>query len=106
MKLADGVSFDPCDNTYCGKSGGSEPETQAVQAELVRLGKDLNAVVTVHAYGNMWMFPWGNTVNFEGNTCDLADDSADMVRHIHVLYHNSYCLFVQHCSCMRTSSVS
>lgn len=25
-----GVSFDSCENTYCGKSPGSEPEAKAV----------------------------------------------------------------------------
>jgi carboxypeptidase A2 len=75
----DGVSHVPCADTYCGESGGSEPETQAVQAELVRLGPSLAATVTIHSYGNMWMFPWGNTVNYEGSVCDLADDHDDMM---------------------------
>jgi carboxypeptidase A2 len=75
----DGVSFLPCDETYCGPSGGSEPETQAVSAELVRVGSTLGATVTLHAYGNMWMFPWGNTVNYDGRQCDLADDHADLM---------------------------
>jgi carboxypeptidase A2 len=75
----DGVSFDPCYETYCGASGGSEPETAAVSAELVRLGPTLAAAVTVHTYGNMWMFPWGNTVNYAGKNCDFAVDNADMM---------------------------
>lgn len=75
----DGVSHQPCSDTFCGESGGSEPETQAVSAELVRLGPTLGATVTIHSYGNMWMFPWGNTVNYAGNTCDLAADHNDMM---------------------------
>jgi carboxypeptidase A2 len=75
----DGVSFSPCSDLFCGTSGGSEPETQAVQDELVRLGPTLAATVTVHSYGNMWMFPWGNTVDFAGATCDLAADHGDMM---------------------------
>jgi carboxypeptidase A2 len=75
----DGVSHVPCADTYCGESGGSEPETQAVQAELVRLGPTLGATVTIHSYGNMWMFPWGNTVDYNGQTCDLAADHAEMM---------------------------
>jgi carboxypeptidase A2 len=75
----DGVSHLPCDETYCGPSGGSEPETQAVSAELVRVGPTLGATVTLHSYGNMWMFPWGNTVDYNGRTCDLADDNADLM---------------------------
>jgi hypothetical protein len=79
MYADDGVSFSPCAETFCGSSAGSEPETQAVQAELVRLGPTLAATVTVHSYGNMWMFPWGNTVNYAGRTCELAADHADLV---------------------------
>lgn len=69
----------PCGETYCGPRGGSELETQAVQTELVRLGPTLAALVTIHAYGNMWMFPWGNTVDFAGAVCERADDYDDVV---------------------------
>ncbi len=37
------------------------------------------AWVTLHAYGNMWMFPWGNTVNHDGNTCERTEDYGDLV---------------------------
>lgn len=76
----DGVSFEPCSETYCGPSGGSEPETQVVSAELVRLGPTLAASVTLHSYGYMWMFPWGNTVNYNGIQCDLAADHDELMR--------------------------
>jgi carboxypeptidase A2 len=76
----DGVSHAPCNDIFCGESGGSEPETQAVQNELVRLGPTLAASVTVHSYGNMWMFPWGNTVNFAGAVCERASDHAELMR--------------------------
>jgi carboxypeptidase A2 len=76
----EGVSHLPCQETFCGPSAGSEPETQAVQRELVRLGPSLLATVTVHSYGNMWMFPWGNTVNHAGSVCQRAADHADLMR--------------------------
>jgi len=76
----EGVSTNPCADTFCGPSGGSEPETRAVQSELVRLGPNVLAAVTVHSYGNMWMFPWGNTVNHAGQTCQRATDHADLMR--------------------------
>jgi carboxypeptidase A2 len=75
----EGVSHSPCSETFCGPSGGSEPETQAVSAELNRLGPSLQATVTVHAYGNMWMFPWGNTVNHAGSVCDRSDDHNELM---------------------------
>ena len=77
--LDDGVSHSPCAETFCGPSAGSELETQAVSAELNRVGSTLKASVTVHSYGNMWMHPWGNTVNYAGVRCDFAADDAEMV---------------------------
>jgi len=79
VSTADGVSFLPCSDLFCGPSGGSEPETVSVQNELIRLGPTLASTITVHSYGNMWMFPWGNTVNFAGAVCERADDHAELV---------------------------
>jgi len=77
---AEGVSHNPCGETYCGPSGASEPETQAVQAEIQRRASSLHTVTTVHSYGNMWMFPWGNTVNHQGRVCDRVSDHAELMR--------------------------
>lgn len=77
--LVEGVSILPCAETYCGPSGGSEPETQATQNEFLRLAPTLAAMITIHSYGNMWMFPWGNTINYEGNVCERSDDYDELV---------------------------
>ncbi|ELU10131.1 hypothetical protein CAPTEDRAFT_219486 [Capitella teleta] len=74
----EGVSSNPCSDIFCGTEGGSEPETQAVQNELQRLGGGIVAMVTMHSYGNMWMFPWGTTVGHRGRNCDRASDHEDM----------------------------
>jgi len=74
----EGVSNLPCSDLYCGASGGSELETQAVQNEGERLAGTLDAWITFHSYGNMWMHPWGNTINHAGQTCERADDHAEM----------------------------
>jgi carboxypeptidase A2 len=76
----DGVSHQPCSDIFCGASGGSEPETQAVQNQLNSLGANILAMVTVHSYGNMWMFPWGNTINHAGQTCQRAADHDELMR--------------------------
>jgi len=76
----DGASHIPCGETYCGPSAGSESETQAVSAELVRLGPTLAGMVTLHSYGNMWMFPFGNTVNYTGEVCERAADHDELMR--------------------------
>lgn len=77
-------SFDPCDQDYHGASPASEPETQALQSEAVRLQADdqpgVAAWVTVHSYGWMWMYSWGFTEDFtQSGDCAKTDDYDDMV---------------------------
>merc|ERR1712043_85461 len=59
-----GVSTNPCAQTYCGPSSGSEPETQAVQNHLRLLDSgimtDLIGLVSFHTYGYMFMHPRGH----------------------------------------------
>jgi len=76
----DGVSHLPCGETYCGPNAASEPETVVVQNEMKRVGPTLEALITMHSYGNLWMFPWGNTVNFAGQTCERTSDHAELMR--------------------------
>jgi carboxypeptidase A2 len=76
----EGVSHSACSDTYCGPTGGSEPETQATQNEFNRLASTLVAITTIHAYGNMWMFPWGNTINYNGFTCERTADYDELMR--------------------------
>ncbi len=35
--------------------------------------------MTIHAFGNMWMFPWGNTLDHAGDMCERSDDFDDLV---------------------------
>ena len=74
------MSTNPCSETYCGPHGGSEPETQAVQNELQRLKNDILALVTLHSFGRMWMFPWGNTI--DGLNCERAADHGELVSYV------------------------
>lgn len=71
----------PCTETYCGSSPASELETQVVQDEALRIETitDIEAWITIHTYGRMWMFPFGNTINHEGETCERPDDHDEMV---------------------------
>ena len=45
-------------------------------------------MVDFHNYGRMWMHPWGNTVDHEGDVCARADDHDDMVRSKENLHFN------------------
>ncbi len=77
----EGVSHSPCSDIYCGPSGASEPETQAV-ADYMVLG-DYVSMVSVHSYGRYWLFPYGYTENHAGgipDNCVLTEDHDDLVR--------------------------
>jgi carboxypeptidase A2 len=76
----EGVSHNPCSDLYCGTGGASELETSAVQDEITRVNNlnGIQVLMTFHSYGRMWMHPWGNTIGFNGVTCERADDHQDM----------------------------
>ena len=73
-----GASDLPCEPNYRGESAGSEPETQAIQAQAVILGPSLATSIHMHAYGGLWLYPWGSYAS-DGQTCNFADDDIDMV---------------------------
>lgn len=75
----EGAQQNPCFDTNCGPNSGSEPEVKAVQRETVRLGATLLSYVTLHAFGRMWMFPYGNTVDYEGEVCERTTDYEDLM---------------------------
>jgi len=54
-----GTSGDPCEDTYRGPSAFSEPESRAVR-DYILSHKDIKAVVTIHAYSQMWFIPYGD----------------------------------------------
>lgn len=74
-----GASTNPCSDTFCGPSGASEPETQAYQNAISAVAGRMTTMITIHSYGQMWMHPWGNTVNYGSfSPCERADDHNDM----------------------------
>jgi carboxypeptidase A2 len=73
-----GSSALACSETYHGPTAGSEPETQALQSEAVRLGSSLITSIHMHTYGQYWLIPWGSYAA-DGTTCNIADDDAEMM---------------------------
>jgi carboxypeptidase T len=81
-----GASSYSCDETYRGPSAASEPETQAVAAYVAGLFPDRRGTgptdaapsdyeglfLTLHAYGGMVLWPWGNTADPAPNAVALA----------------------------------
>ncbi|KAI1291093.1 Carboxypeptidase A4 [Halotydeus destructor] len=56
-----GVSHNPCDETYPGPRAFSEPESQAVSDFLLKQKANLKLYLTFHSYGQYWFVPWGYT---------------------------------------------
>jgi murein tripeptide amidase MpaA len=54
-----GTSGDKCDDIYRGESAFSEPESKAVR-DFVTSHKDIKAFLTIHAYSQMWFYPYGD----------------------------------------------
>lgn len=68
-----GSSNNPCSETYRGPTAFSAPETTNLQSFADRVDEVLVVQTDVHAYGQMWMHPWGYTYA-------LPDDEPDMKR--------------------------
>lgn len=70
-----GCSTNPCSQTYCGSAPESEVEAEQLADYILRLGggDSFDVFITMHSFSQLWMSPWGFTV-------DLPDDHDDLVR--------------------------
>ncbi|CAD5124706.1 DgyrCDS12968 [Dimorphilus gyrociliatus] len=73
----DGVSTNPCSQTYPGASVASERETVNVQNEALRIGSNTLAWITTHTFGQMVLTPFSYT---EDGICYRSDDYAELKR--------------------------
>ncbi len=63
-----GISFNPCNDTYCGTSAFSEPEIQAYRDFV--LDHEFVTNVTFHSVAGMVLLPWG--YDYTQHTADDA----------------------------------
>ena len=54
-----GASTNPCEEVYQGPEAMSEPETRALATLSSRLNTSLLYYISLHAYGQSWLTPWG-----------------------------------------------
>ncbi|ESN98863.1 hypothetical protein HELRODRAFT_107039 [Helobdella robusta] len=76
---SNGASSDPCSETYAGPSVASELETKALQTIVTALGSKIIEMITLHAYGNYWLIPFGHTDN-RTKLCYVAPDATETMR--------------------------
>lgn len=71
------TSDNPRSDTYRGPSAASEPEVQAlVQLELGQ--PNIKGVIDHHGYGEMILYPWGNTTQPVDNVAEYRETGAKM----------------------------
>ncbi|KAJ9586558.1 hypothetical protein L9F63_028399, partial [Diploptera punctata] len=56
-----GASDDPCQETYAGPRPFSEPEARAISDFIMDRKDRIKLYLTMHAYSQMWLVPWGYT---------------------------------------------
>jgi len=57
----EGASPSPCSDTYRGTSPFSEAETSSARDFLLTIADHTDIFVSVHAYSQYWLVPWGGT---------------------------------------------
>nr|XP_056705638.1 mast cell carboxypeptidase A-like isoform X2 [Euleptes europaea] len=84
------VSDDPCDETYCGPSAESEQETKQV-ADFIRDNLAIiRGYISVHAYSELLLFPYGYTYKLAPNHDELNEVAKGAVDALSTLYGTKY----------------
>lgn len=84
-----GTSSNPCSSVYGGRNASSELETQAMQKILSRYRRSILLYFSLHAYGNMILFPYGFKKNGKcarspdhEKLMDVADAAGDAMQNV------------------------
>lgn len=85
----DGASPNPEDDDYRGEGPFSEPETAALR-DFVGADPDLVAVLDVHSYGQLVLYPWGFGYVDSADDALFGEIATDMVDAMWPLYNQTY----------------
>ncbi|XP_063612313.1 carboxypeptidase B-like [Penaeus indicus] len=78
-----GGSIKPCSSVYQGPQPFSEPETQALRDAVFEVQNRTKAYVSLHSYGQVFLYPWGYTTTLNhSNTEELVAIAEGMARKI------------------------
>lgn len=67
-------SLPGCGETFSGKSAFSEPETMALSKHYKKISKRTLVYYAIHAYSQMWMYPYGHISVVAPNQPNLVND--------------------------------
>lgn len=66
-----GASNLPCQDTFMGSSAFSESETKVVRDLMLGSRERIKFYLTLHSYGNYFLYPWGYTSDLPENWRDI-----------------------------------
>jgi hypothetical protein len=70
-----GASTEPCEEIYQGTSAFSEPEARAVRDFILSHKNDIQAVITMHTYSQIWIHPYGHIAHSYPTDVDELHDT-------------------------------
>ncbi|XP_063590475.1 carboxypeptidase B1-like [Penaeus indicus] len=70
-----GSSKQPCSSIYQGMTPSSEPETNALISAVLEVKRRVKAYVSLHAYGQYILYPWGYRRTTPKNSAELSGSS-------------------------------
>ncbi|XP_026522677.1 carboxypeptidase B-like [Notechis scutatus] len=80
----------PCESVYCGSSAESEPETKAVTTFIRAHLASIKGYITIHAYSQMLLFPYGYTEEEVPIHDKLNKLAKEAVGALHSLHQTEY----------------
>lgn len=85
-----GSSSNPCSDIYAGPTSFSEPETRAIRDFLVENKDQLKVYLSIHAYSQMWMLPWGFSQERPENYNDMYEVALNATTALEKSYGTKY----------------
>lgn len=86
-----GASTDPCEEIYQGSAPFSEPESKAVRDFILSHKNDIQAVITMHTYSQIWIHPFGHIRNnYPSDVSELKDTGNRATAALEKVYGTKY----------------
>jgi len=58
-----GTSNNPCSDTYRGPRAFSEPETQNIRDAIMARRNNMNMIISMHSFSQLWLVPWAGKLS-------------------------------------------
>ncbi|XP_049997548.1 carboxypeptidase A5 isoform X3 [Alexandromys fortis] len=84
-----GSNKNPCSETYRGPAPQSEPEVSAI-VEFITGHGNFKALVSIHSYSQMVMYPYGHSLEPVPNHEELFNLAKDTVKALHKVHGTEY----------------